>query len=212
MTALIALLLVLLAATAVLLLRRQQRRLRRASPPPLETRHLFNLRSGDIVQVGAQAWVVEDRLLYCQTGGFQWLEYVLQDGSARRWLSVCEDDALEVAWLRSADLSDLSDRSALSHGAPERLEWRGRPYRRIERGTASVRADGRVMNQRLGPCVFADYQAEAGAEGAEGLLALEWWGGAEDPGDDVEISVGERLDPRLLTFLPGDGRSVYRQG
>lgn len=209
--ALIVLLLVALTATAAQLLLRQQQRLRRARPPALETRHLFNLRIGDIVQLGPRDWVVEDRLRYSLKGGFEWLDYLLQDGSERRWLSVCEDDVLEVAWLRNADLSELSDQEALRDGVPERLEWRGRAYRRRERGTANVSAEARVLNKRLGPCAFADYEAETGGDASETLLSLEWWGSADNPGDEIEITVGERLDPRLLTLLPGDGRSVYRQ-
>lgn len=113
-TPVVVLLLVLLAALSVLLLRRHWRRLQRAEPPPppLPTRHLFNLRIGDIVQARGQDWLVEDRLLYEQSGGFQWLEYRLQDGAESRWLSVCEDDELEVAWHRKADPAAATAKSS----------------------------------------------------------------------------------------------------
>jgi len=226
-TSVVVLLLVLLAALSVLLLRRQWRRLQRAQPPPLDRRHLFNLRIGDIVQARGQDWVVEDRLLYEQSAGIQWLEYRLQDGAESRWLSVCEDDELEVAWHRKADPAELAEPASapsLRDAVPEGLEWAGRCYRKIERGTASLRAEARVLNRRVGVCTFADYEALDGGDGPDGLISLEWWGGGGHPagelgrtigvavGVTVEMAVGERLDPGLLTLLPGDGLSVYRQG
>jgi hypothetical protein len=210
MTLLIALLLVLFAAAALLLLLRQRRRLESARPPALEARHLFNLRIGDIVQAQGRDWVVEDRLLYEQPGGFQWLEYRLQDGSDSRWLSVCEDDELEISWLRSADPAALDNPKALRNAVPERLHWAGRAYRRIEKGAATLRADARVMNRRVGLCTFADYEAVGAADGPDRLLSVEWWGGGGDPAGEIEITVGDRLDAGALALLPGDGRSVYR--
>lgn len=212
MTSLIALLLVLAAAAAVLLLLLQRRRLAGARPAGPEERNLFNLRIGDLVQARGRDWVVEDRLLYEQPGGFQWLEYRLQDGPDSRWLSVCEDDELELSWLRSAAVSELADADALRAGVPERLRWAGRDYRRRERGAATLRADARVMNRRVGLCTFADYVAAVGADEADGLLSVEWWGGGGDPAGEIEITVGDRIEPGELSLLPGDGRSVYRQG
>ncbi len=212
MTLLISLLLVLFAAAAVLLLLRQRRRLERARPAAAEGRHLFNLRIGDLVQAHGRDWVVEDRLLYEQPGGFQWLEYRLQDGSDSRWLSVCEDDELEISWLRSVDPAALDNPRALRDAVPERLQWMGRDYRRTEKGAATLRADARVMNRRVGVCTFADYEAVGSADGPDGLLSVEWWGGGGDPAGEIEITVGERLVPGGLALLPGDGRSVYREG
>ena len=210
MTSLIALLLVLAAAGAVLLVALQRRRRERGRPAGPQERNLFNLRVGDLVQAQGRDWVVEDRLLYEQPGGFQWLEYRLQDGSDSRWLSVCEDDELEISWLRRADLAELLDPQALRAVVPERLRWAGRDYRRIEKGAATLRADARVMNRRVGVCTFADYEAVGAADGPDRLLSLEWWGGGGDPAGEIELTVGDRLDAGALALLPGDGRSVYR--
>jgi hypothetical protein len=104
------------------------------------------------------------------------------------------------------------------------LEWAGRCYRKIERGTATLRTEARVLNRRVGVCTFADYEAVDVGDWPDGLISLEWWGGGGHPageqgraigvaeGVTVEMVVGERLDPGLLTLLPGDGLSVYRQG
>ena len=61
--------------------------------------------------------MVEDRLLDEQSGGFQWLEYRLQDGAESRWLSVCEDDELEVAWHRKADPAAATAKSSAGRPA-----------------------------------------------------------------------------------------------
>ncbi|MFM7264244.1 MAG: DUF4178 domain-containing protein [Cyanobium sp.] len=212
MTPLIALLLVIAALAAVMLLRYQRRRLEAARPAAPEERHLFNLRIGDLVQARGRDWVVEDRLLYEQAGGFQWLEYRLQDGADSRWLSVCEDDELELAWLRRADLAELADAHGLRASVPEHLRWAGRDYRRTERGAATLRADARVMNRRVGVCTYADYQALVGPGEPDGLLSVEWWGGGGDPAGEIELTVGDRIEPGELSLLPGDGRSVYREG
>lgn len=189
--------LLLLVAVALLLLRRA--RLRRQAPKLLG-RTLFNLTTGDIVQYDGRDWVVEDRLLY-DNAGFQWLEYLLRDGSDGRWLSVCEDDWLEVSWLEDTPASELE---GLTADFPDHLRCRGQLYHLKETGRASVSAAARVMNRRLQGCRFGDY------EGADGrVLSLERWeeGDASGP---PELSLGHRIDPADPVLLPGDGRTVYR--
>lgn len=189
--------LLLLAAVAVLLLRRA--RLRR-SAPKLLGRTLFNLTTGDIVQYDGRDWVVEDRLLY-DDDGFQWLEYLLRDGSDGRWLSVCEDDWLEVSWLEDAPAADLE---GLTADFPDHLRCRGQLYHLKETDRATVTAAQRVMNRRLLGCRYGDYKAEDGR-----VLSLERWEEGDEPGPP-ELSLGRRIDPAAPLLLPGDGRSVYR--
>jgi len=191
------LLLLLLAAVALVLGRRA--RLRRRAPK-LQARTLFNLTTGDIVQHEGRDWVVEDRLLY-DDDGFQWLEYLLRDGTEGRWLSVCEDDWLEVSWLEDVPAAELE---GLTSDFPEHVRCRGQLYHLKETGRASVTAAARVMNRRLTGCRYGDY------EGAEGrVLSLERWEEGGDPGPP-ELSLGLRIDPAAPQLLPGDGRSVYR--
>ena len=191
------LLLLLLAAVALLLLRRA--RLRRRAPQ-LQGRTLFNLTTGDIVQHDGRYLVVEDRLLY-DDDGFQWLEYLLRDGTEGRWLSVCEDDWLEVSWLEDVPAAELE---GLTAEFPDHVRCRGQLYHLKESGRASVTAAARVMNRRLTGCRYGDY------EGADGrVLSLERWEEGDDPGPP-ELSLGRRIDPAAPLLLPGDGRSVYR--
>ncbi len=208
MTVWILLLGLLVAAVVVLQLRRWRRR-----PAALpQDRTLFTLCTGDIVQFEGRDWVVEDRLLYAEEG-FEWLEYLLRDGTDGRWLSVSEDDWLEVSWLESVSASALAPASLAGSGAgrfPERLQFEGVTYALKEQGRASINSSARVMNRRQSGCRYADYTASGGQ-----VLSLEQWdlasaaaaGQAPDP---PELSVGRLIDPGQLTLLPGDGRSVYR--
>ncbi|CAK6691289.1 DUF4178 domain-containing protein [Synechococcus sp. CBW1107] len=209
----VLLVLLLVAAWA---LRQLQKRRRRPAALPQE-RTLFDLRTGDIVQADGRDWVVEDRLLYDEEG-FQWLEYLLRDGSEGRWLCVCEDDWLEVSWLERgpAELARQLDRQPLPF--PGTITWEGVTYRLKEQGRAAVSSTSRTMNRRLSGCRFGDY------EGPDGLvLSLERWDGGSPgsrppaPGSELEpteneaeVTLGRQLDPASLVLLPGDGRSVYR--
>lgn len=203
----VLLLLALLAAGVALLAlqrRRQRTRLRPASPT------LFTLALGDLVQFDGRDWVVENRLAYDEDG-FSWLEYLLQDGTEQGWLSVEEDDWLELGWFQPVRERDaLASLPPLRTGValPPTLRWRGRDYSLCGHGRASLVASLRALPQARETCRYGDYEAADGS-----LLALELWeGGAAGRGGELEpeLAEGRRLDPSLLTLLPGDGRSVYR--
>lgn len=195
----VVLLYALIVLAAVLLLMRQRRRRLRAGGggQPLRDRTLFDLQPGDIVQAGDGDWAVEDVLTYDQQG-FEWLEYLLIDGQRRRWLVVCEDDALEVSWLETVHPDPLP-----TWPLPSRIHWQGVEYERCEQGSAAVTASERRINNRMGRCRFHDYRGPDDRE-----LAIEVWG---DPPEsmELEITAGRRIDPRSLTLLPGDGRRIH---
>ncbi len=210
-------LLVLLLVAAWGLRQLQKRRQRSVANLPQESleRTLFDLRTGDIVQADGRDWMVEDRLLYDEEG-FQWLEYLLRDGSEGRWLSVCEDDWLEVSWLERgpAELALELDRQPLPF--PGQITWEGVTYQLKEQGRAAVTSSSRTMNRRLSGCRYGDYEAPDGL-----VLSLERWDGGSpgsrpptpgsEPGSaEAEVTLGRLLDPASLVLLPGDGRSVYR--
>lgn len=205
----VSLLLLLLLAAGAALLWWQIRRQRRRLPPRSPT--LFSLQLGDLVQFDGRDWVVENRLEY-DDDGFRWLEYLLRDGRQQGWLSVEEDDWLELSWYEpvrsAASLPAFRPGAAL----PQTLTWNGRTYTLRERGKATLVSSLRAMPQRSDSqeiCRYGDYEAEDGS-----LLALELWekGRQGAPQSDVEpeLAEGRRLEPSLVAVLPGDGRSVYR--
>ena len=154
--------------------------------------NLFNLQIGDIVQYLGDDWVVEGKLTY-DDEGYIWFEYMLQDGERLRWLSVEEDDLVEVTWLEPVNTLEFSGTP------PQQLTWAGEFYRCVDSGIAKMSRVGTIQRRQAEECRYYDY------EGAEGkFLSLEDWGG------EIEVTVGQRIRPSSLSFLPGSGNSVYR--
>ncbi|BAZ10186.1 hypothetical protein NIES4071_20000 [Calothrix sp. NIES-4071] len=154
-------------------------------------RTIFDLEIGDIVQHMAIDWVVEGRLTY-QVGAYYWYEYLLQDKDKIAWLSVEEDDRVEVALLQPTNQLDVSN-------PPPELNFAGETYTCIDSGQARMTRTGLTMKRTAEKCQYFDYESADGQ-----VLSIEVWDG------DIEVSVGEKISPRSLTILPGDGRTVYR--
>lgn len=154
-------------------------------------RTVFSLEIGDIVQYLGTDWVVEGKLVY-NDDGYTWLEYLLQDGDRIRWLSVEEDDQVDVFWLEPAQGLEIAG------SPPQQLNFAGVAYRCIESGTAEMTRVGATLNRKAESCQYFDY---AGAD--QQILSIEDWGG------ELEVMVGQRIRPRELCLLPGDGRRVY---
>ncbi len=158
---------------------------------PSLKRTVFTLQIGDIVQYEGADWVVEGRLTF-EDNGYSWFEYLLQDGDMVRWLSVEEDDRVEVFWMEPATNLDISG------DPPARITYAGTTYHQVEQGSARMTRIGTTMNKQAQHCRYFDYTAPDGQ-----VLSVENWNG------DVEVSVGRRIRPSSLSLLPGDGRRVY---
>nr|WP_290227356.1 DUF4178 domain-containing protein [Trichocoleus desertorum] len=182
----------------VLVVRQSQGRLTnqgdRAQLPSL-ARTIFTLEVGDIVQYMGTDWVVEGKLTY-DSNGYTWLEYLLQDGDRLRWLSVEEDDQVEVNFLEPTQGLDIPSTP------PTHLTFGGVAYRQVEAGTARMTRVGTTLNRQAEQCRYFDYAASDDASDHQ-VLSVEDWEG------DLEITVGTRIRPTALTLLPGDGRRVY---
>lgn len=159
--------------------------------PALE-RNLFNLEVGDIVQYGGEDWVVEGRLTYYE-GGYSWFDYLLQESDRIRWLSVAEDDIVEVAWMESTTALELSGEP------PRQITFDGESYRRVGEGVARMSRIGTMRRQPPENCRYFDYEGPG-----DKVLSVEDWDG------ELEVSVGRSINPRELSLLPGTGGSVYR--
>ncbi|MGK7945921.1 MAG: DUF4178 domain-containing protein, partial [Microcystaceae cyanobacterium] len=158
---------------------------------PSGERHLFNLQLGDIVEYEGRDWVIEGRLTYTEDGA-TWLEYMLQDSSDIRWLSVEEDDTIEVSFLEPNHTLNVAD------SPPKQLNFEGETYNLVGSGLADMTKEGTIMRRDTERCQYFDYQ---GSEGK--VLSLEFWGG------EIEVSIGEIINPGSLRLLPGDGTRVY---
>ena len=186
-------LIIIMAVLAVALLMQQKRSTAVSTHQPSTAveRTLFDLQLGDIVQHDGTDWVVEGQLIYDEKG-FQWYEYLLQDGDRRRWLAVEEDDWVDVQLLETLTSIDISA------DPPQELTVDGRVYRLVDSGTARMSRKGRLDRPNAETCRFYDYDGPDNK-----VLSVEDWDG------DIEVTVGDRISPQSLTILPGDGQSVY---
>ena len=157
--------------------------------PSLE-RNIFNLQIGDIVQYMSRDWFVEGKLNY-NVGGYIWFEYLLQDHNDIRWLSVDEDDRVEVAFL------EPTDRLEVSKNPPKQLTFADETYHRVDSGMAKMTRVGTTLRKTAERCEYFDYRGTD-----NNVLSIEIWDG------EVEVTVGYQINPRSLTLLPGEGRRV----
>lgn len=158
--------------------------------PPLR-RNIFNLQIGDIVEYMGRDWAVEGHLIY-DVEGSTWIEYMLQDGDDISWLSVEEDDVVTVAFLEPNNTLDVPK------NPPKQLNFAGETYTCIDAGIAQMTRQGTIARRKAETCQYFDYKS-----GSEKVLSIEFWDG------DIEVTVGEKINPRSLRLLPGDGTRVY---
>ena len=158
---------------------------------PSLDRTVFTLEVGDIVQYLDTDWVVEGKLVY-DDQGYSWLEYLLQDGVRRQWLSVEEDDVVEVALLESTSSLEVGT------NPPPQITFADEIYRQKGSGTAQMTRTGSTLNRNAERCRYFDYQGPDNK-----ILSIENWSG------DIEVTVGQKIHPSILTLLPGDGRRIY---
>lgn len=195
MTILVWLGVMAIVAAGVYLLVQQQRGTLPGSKPKKELpslkRNIFNLQIGDIVQYMGVDWVVEGKLTYT-VDEYSWYEYMLQDDKEIRWLSVDEDDTVEVALLEAINQLDVSQ------SPPSQLNFADENYKCVDSGVASMTREGTIQRRTASRCEYFDYEGSD-----DKVLSIEIWDG------ETEVTVGHRINPRSLTILPGDGNRVY---
>ena len=159
--------------------------------PPI-ARNVFNLEIGDIVQYQGIDWFLEGKLIY-NTGDYTWFEYMLQEDDRICWLSVEEDDLVEVSLLKEVEISEIN-----SDPPSATVTYLEVDYHLKDSGTATMMRLGNTLNRQAQICKYYDYKS------ADNLrLSIEVWDG------DIEVTAGQKINPRMLNFLPGDGQKVY---
>ena len=187
-----AVLILLAILVALVVLKQQQNQTNPPATNPSDRRSIFNMQVGDIVQYRTEDWVVEGVLTY-NDDGFDWVEYLLQEGDRICWLSVEEDDIVEVAIQRPVNDLYLQARPG------QTLQYQDVEYRLVEEGTAQMTRVGNTLQRKAQTCRYFDFEG-AGNQ----VLSVEDWDG------DWEITCGESISVKDLVILPGSGKSVYR--
>lgn len=187
-----AILLVLVVAIALFIVQQQQNSPVQVSDDPPKRRSIFSLQVGDIVQYRTEDWVVEGILTYSEDG-FDWVEYLLQEGDRVCWLSVEEDDTVEVSI--QEPVLDLY----LQARPGDEIQYQNVSYRLVESGQASMTRVGNTLQRQAQVCRYFDFEGPDNQ-----VLSVENWDG------DWEITCGENISVKDLVLLPGAGKSVYR--
>jgi hypothetical protein len=145
------------------------------------------LRVGDVVNLDGHDCLVE-QTIHLREDGYAWQEHLLVDGDWRRWLSVEDDEGLEVVvWERRPE-------PGLAPGARE-VELDGVRYRFEERGSADYRIERAHAAESVGRMEYADYAA------GDQRLSFERFGRDEQ----WEVSVGRAISEHALDIYPGRG-------
>lgn len=142
------------------------------------------IKVGDVIAHEGRDFLVRGTLEFDQEG-FRWHEHHLDDASTRRWLSVEDDEELELCLWTSVDAPELAP-------GPGELVWEGTTYVRKERGRASFTAQGSTGTAPTGTVEYADYAA------GSKRLSFERYGSA----GDWEVGVGEVVHERALDIYP----------
>jgi hypothetical protein len=148
---------------------------------------VHTLKLGDVVNHESADWIVEGTVRLDQDG-FTWQEHRLVDGERSLWLSVEDDEGLEVVvWEREHE-------TGLEPGADE-LTHDGVTYELEERGKASFTSEGSTATAPSGRVEFVDYAA------GEQRLSFERYG--DDAG--WEVGLGHVVSEHALDIYPGRG-------
>ncbi len=156
-------------------------------PEPIGGADVRALKVGDVVNYENRDWIVEGTLRFDQ-GGFRWDEHRVVDAGDSLWLSVEDDEGLEIViWERL--------RGAALEPGPGTFEHVGVTYELDERGHANFTSEGTTGAPGGGKAEFADY-----ADG-DRRLAFERYG--NDGG--WEISAGSVISEHVLDIYPSRG-------
>ena len=143
-----------------------------------------NLRIGDIVSHFEQDFVVEGKLDY-NDDGWTWTTFMLVDSDVVKWLAVEWDDQLEVSIWEEIDLNVPAQ-------PPEFLEYEGERFKMVEKGKARVAQTGTTGRRQGLEASYFEYEGDG-----DRSISVEVWGG------DVEVSIGEDINPYSLEIYPG---------
>ena len=158
-----------------------------AAPAATPSSGVHTLKLGDVVNHDGADWIVEGTIRLVQDG-FVWQEHRLVDGERSLWLSVEDDEGLEVVvWERAPE-------TGLEPGA-EQLSHEGVSYELEERGKADFTAEGSTATATSGRAEFVDYAA------GEKRLSFERYG--EDAG--WEVGLGIVISEHALDIYPSRG-------
>ncbi|QUI21689.1 DUF4178 domain-containing protein [Vallitalea pronyensis] len=147
---------------------------------------VLNMRVGDIVSIEDVDYEV-DGLIKFNDEGFRWTEYKLKDARKTYWLSVEQDDDIEISLFEEV--------VAITTEAPRVYEYKGITYYMQEGSDAIVeQVQGNTKAAKGEEVDYYEYTDEDG----EHLLSIEIWNG------EVEMSIGREIEDYNIEIYPRD--------
>ncbi len=145
-----------------------------------------NIKVGDVVAIAGSDFIVRGTLRFDQSG-FTWHEHFLDDVNSQRWLSVEDDEGLELClWERQPPTDEVT-------GGQEH-ELGGVTYRLEEHGTATFTSEGTTGTGATGQVEYYDYAAGDRRLSFERFGTTSW-----------EVSTGRVLALREVQVFPTTG-------
>ena len=197
MDAFVVILLIAAVAVAVVFYRKYQAaqaaqgRSTAAAGPPRDPLANESVRSdprritvGDVIRFDGRDFIVRGSIRFDQDGS-EWQEHFLDDVEAKRWLSVEDDEGLEIGYWTAVKGADLQP-------GPKTLDYEGRTYELDEKGSARFAAVGTTGTGPSGRVEYYDYDA------GDALLAFERYGDG-----DWEMATGRSVGEYELDIYPG---------
>jgi hypothetical protein len=193
--ALLLLIVIAAVAVAVVMYRRYtaaQAANRQAAPAvprdPLRTESVRSdprrITVGDVIRFDGRDFIVRGSIRFEQDG-FEWQEHFLDDVEVKRWLSVEDDEGIEIGYWVGVKGGDLQP-------GPKTLDYEGRTYELDEKGSARFSAVGTTGTGPNGRVEYYDY------ESGDALLAFERYGDG-----DWEMATGRTVGEYELDIYPG---------
>ncbi|MDK2934477.1 MAG: hypothetical protein PWP27_2287 [Clostridiales bacterium] len=143
------------------------------------------MRPGDIISIEDVDYEVQAVLKF-NDHGWKWNEYKIKDSRKSYWLSVEQDDDIEISLYQEV--------VAITTEAPRVYEYKGVKYYMQEGSDAVVEEVLGNINVVKGEQVdYYEYSDEDG----DNLLSIEIWNG------EVEMSIGRWVEDYNVEIYPG---------
>jgi hypothetical protein len=154
--------------------------------PSLNERDLFGIQPGDIISILDEEYEVLGSIHF-NDSGYRWIEYKLRKTHDTYWMSVEEDDEIEVSMYKEV--------VAITTEPTKQYTYEGVTYYMQEGSDAKVEKVSGKINLSIGTQV--DYYEYVNQKG-EKFLSIEIWDG------EVEMSIGHSIPPYQIEIFPGD--------
>ncbi|MGP4080720.1 DUF4178 domain-containing protein [Pseudalkalibacillus sp. R45] len=149
----------------------------------VEERNFFNIQINDIITYNFEDYQVSGKLIY-NDGGYEWYAYQLVGTNETIWLSAEMDDELELGIYKST-------KEKLTEPIPNKVTINQTEFTLDEKGTASVRGEGRGRNVNGQQVKYFDFANDAD----DRFLSVEIWG------SEIEVSEGHEIESYEIKII-----------